>query len=811
MKFWCKFSIIFSLLFLMLQGLQAQNATVSGNISYESGETVFGASVIVINENIGVVSDSKGYFSIIVPANKQIILECSFLGYHSVLDTLFARPSEIITINFVLLEKTSELKEIVVEGVQERENTLTRVNMKSIQQLPNSSGNFESLLKSFSNVVSGNELSSQYSVRGGSYDENLVYVNDIEIYKPLLVQSAQQEGLSFINSDMVSSVQFSAGGFETQYGDKMASVLDIKYKKPIKFEGAASLSLLGANLHLADISKNKKISYNTGIRYKTSQYLLNSLETKGEYIPRFLDIQANINYDINTKSSVSFLGNYSTNRFTMFPETRTTNFGTIMQTFTFDVYYDGQEKDRFDSYMGAVSYNYFPTRNIILKFIASTFNSDEEITYDIISEYYINQAIGKGTSNDTVINIGTGASMEHARKYLNSKVSAIEHKGTFVYNENSLLKWGIKFQYEEISDKINEWSIIDSTGYFIPDSDNEIIMDNYVSANNHINSYRYQFYIQNSNHFYAKNAEYSLNYGIRANFWDFNNELLISPRFSATIKPYWQKNIEFYFATGLYNQPPFYKELKDYTGKLFPETRSQKSIHFVAGTDIHYNAWNRPFTFTTELYYKNLYNLIPYKVDNVQIQYMPEFDTKGYAAGIDLRVNGEFVQGVESWFSLSIMQTKEDTYNDYYKISDGTVVYPGYYRRPTDQTLTFSIFFQDYLPMNPDFKVHMLLNYGSGLPYSGPTPNRPSEIYTLGQYRRVDIGVSRIIKREKQKTIGLNDIWITFEVLNLFDAKNMASYDWVKTVDNNEGFRTQYAVPNYLTGRRFNFKISTKL
>jgi hypothetical protein len=811
MNFWIKLIISISSFIFFSSVIEAQNAIFNGQITNESGETVSGASVFITSENTGTVSKPDGSFLISIPSNKEIFIECSFMGFYSIVDSIFAMPLEKIYRNYTLKEKSSQLEEVIVEGLQDRENTLTRVNMKSIQQLPNSSGNFEALLKSFSYVVSGNEMSSQYSVRGGNYDENLVYVNDIEIFRPMLVQSAQQEGLSFINPDMVANIKFSAGGFEAQYGDKMSSVLDIKYKKPVKFEGSAIASLLGANLHLAGITKNKKLTYNTGVRYKTSQYLLSSLETKGEYMPRFADFQANINYDINNKSSISLLGNFSTNRFTMIPVTRSTEFGTIAQTLVFDVFYEGQEKDRFDSYMGAISYNYIPLHNLILKFIATTFSSDEEIAYDILSEYYINQAVGKGTNNDTVINIGTGVNLKHARKYLNSKISALEHKGTLIYRENSVLKWGIKSQFEEVDDAITEWSVIDSTGFFIPNSDEEIKMEYYINANNSITSQRFQTYIQNSSRIYSARAQYEFNFGIRSNYWSYNKELVVSPRVSVSIKPYWKKDIEFYLATGLYNQPPFYKELKDYTGKLYRHIKSQKSFHIVAGTDIHYQAWNRPFTFTTELYYKDLYNLIPYKVNNIQIQYIPELHAKGYAAGIDFRINGEFVQGAESWFGLSFMQTHEDSYNDFYKNPDGTVVYPGYYRRPTDQTITFSIFFQDYLPMNPDFKMHLLLNYGSGLPYSGPTQNRPSEIYSLGQYRRVDIGISRLINRKKNKTVGLNDIWLTLEVLNLLGVKNMASYDWVKTVDNNQGFRTQHAVPNYLTGRRFNFKISTKL
>lgn len=808
MNSWFKvcFLIIFSALAINKQ--EAQTANLSGIIVTENGEAIYGAVISVPLENSVTSTSQDGTYKLTIPANKQVIINCSFLG-SVLIDTLFAMPNSKVIRDYKIIEKANELGEVVIQGVQERENTLARINMKSITQLPNSSDNFETILKTFSGVVSGNELSSQYSVRGGNFDENLVYVNDIEIHRPMLVQSAQQEGLSFINPSMVSTVQFSAGGFEAEYGDKMSSVLDISYKKRIGFEADASASLLGANVHVAGLSKNKKLSFNTGLRYKTSQYILNSLDVEGDYNPRFADFQAFLTYDINDKNSISILGNISTNRFTMIPTMRSTDFGTIAQTLNFQVFYEGQERDRFDSYLGAVAYTYKPVQDLSLKLIASAYTTDEEISYDILSEYYM-YAVSNGSGNDTAINIGTGASLEHSRKYLNAQIYSLEHKGIYKYNY-STLKWGLKGQYEQIDDIFREWTVLDSTGFFVPNNDDVIMMDYFVDGKNFITSLRYQSFIQNSNKIYTKTAELGFTYGLRANYWNYSNEMLISPRLTITVKPYWQKDIEFYFSTGLYGQPPFYKELKDYTGKLYPDTKAQKSYHILAGSDIHYKAWNRPFTFSTELYYKNLYALIPYKIDNVQIQYLPFYNARGYAAGADFRIYGEFVPGTESWFSLSLMQTKENTYNDYYKNSDGTVVYPDYYRRCTDQAITFSIFFQDYLPSNPDYKVFLLLNYGSGLPYSGPTPDRPSEVYSLNQYRRVDVGFSRIIRRNKSSSIGLKDIWISLEVLNLLDVKNMVSYDWVHTVDNNEGYGNQFAVPNYLTGRRINIKVSLKL
>jgi hypothetical protein len=488
---------------------------------------------------------------------------------------------------------------------------------------------------------------------------------------------------------------------------------------------------------------------------------------------------------------------------------RSTDFGTIAQPLNFTVFYEGQERDKFDSYLGAITYSFKPTGATTLKLIGSAFNTNEEVSYDILSEYYINE-MSNSPGNDTTINIGTGASLEHSRKYLNAQIYSLEHKGTFRYNY-SVLKWGIRAQFEQINDAFREWEVLDSTGYLVNENDDEITMDYFIDGSNLVSSMRYQAFIQNSNKLYAKTAEIGFTYGLRSNISTYNQNLLISPRVTITVKPYWQKDIEFYLSTGLYGQPPFYKEYKDYTGKLYPETKAQKSFHLLAGADIHYKAWNRPFTFSSEIYYKNLFALIPYKVDNIQIQYLPFYEARGYAAGADFRIYGEFVPGTESWFSLSFMQTKENTYNDYYKKNDGKVVYPELYRRPTDQLITFSIFFQDYLPSNPDYKVYLLLNYGSGLPYSGPTPDRPSEIYSLNQYRRVDIGFSRIIHRNKSKNFGLKDMWLSLEVLNLLDVKNMVSYDWVHTVENNQGYNNQFAVPNYLTGRRFNIKVSVKL
>lgn len=790
--------------------VHGQSARISGKVTNSAGEPMLGATLIISQTNFGTISKDDGSFLIENLPTGKFFLQCTFLGYKSIIDSINLVAGKTLIIDLILQEETSELESVTVTGIQQRENTLMRINMKSIDQIPNTSGNIETVIKTMSGVVSGNEMSSQYSVRGGSFDENLVYVNDVEIYRPLLVQSAMQEGLSFVHPNMVGSLQFSAGAFAAEYGDKMASVLDVNYKRPTDFEGNVYASLLGGGIQLAGADKSKKLTVNAGIRYKTTNYLLNSLDIEGEYQPRFTDFQTLIQYNFSPKSSISFLGNYASNQFALQPISRSTDFGTLTQTLNFTVFYEGQEYDRFDSYQGALNYTYTPNSRLVLKLVSSLFSTAEQVNYDILSEYWLNQISSGASNRDTVINIGTGASLEHARNKLKGNVSTLEHKGLYTFN-NASLKWGLSMQQESFDNRLSEWRLIDSAGYSLPYSESELLLDYSYKAQHSIFSYRYKAFVQHTYEFFTNLARIELSYGVRANYSTLNKEFLLSPRASIGLTPDWEQKVNFYFATGIYSQPPLFKELTNYKGELFLDAKAQKSAHFVLGTDYHYQAWGRPFIFTSEVFYKNFYQLTPYKIENVQVKYLPEYRAKGYAAGLDLRVNGEFVPGVESWFSLSLLQTREDTYQDSYQLSDGIVIYPSYYRRPSDQFFTFSVFFQDYLPSNPNYKLHLLVNYGSGLPYSGPTPDRPSEYYMLSSYRRVDVGFSRNIKRQKQTQVGLHDIWIGIEILNLLDASNMASYDWVKTVENNEGRQDSFAVPNYLTGRRLNIKISSKL
>jgi len=789
-------------------GNAQQLANLTGKVTDREGNSLFSASVGIEGTSLGTVTDENGNFTLKIPSGQSLKLVVYYLGYTTYTEYLELRTGESVNLDIRLSDEVKVLEDVEVFGIRQRENTLIPIDIKSIAQLPNSSGNIESIIKTLPGVASGNELSSQYSVRGGSFDENLVYVNDIEIHRPMLVQSAQQEGLSFVNPSMVSSIQFSAGGFDAEFGDKLSSVLDIRYKRPSEFAGSASASLLGGSLHVEGSSDNNKFTHITGVRYKSTEFLLNTLDTKGDYNPTFADVQTYLTYKLTDKLDLSILGNYAANRFHRQPTMRDTDFGTLQQSYTFRVFYEGEEKDRFDTYLGALSLNYKPAEAVSLKLIASGFQSDESITYDLLKQYWIGLAVqGSSALRDSLVNIGVGSLLEHARDYLSVTIYSIEHKGTFV-SDNGITKWGIKAQQELIDDKINEWQLLDSSGYSLPFSDEEVNLNNVYQSSNSLSNYRYASFVQQTLKVENDAGQFILTLGARVQYWSYNREITISPRGNLTYIPGNRPNISLHLASGLYHQPPFYKELRDRQGNLYTERKAQRAWHLVAGIDYNFQARRRPFVFTSEIYYKLMTRVIPYKLDDVRLQYLPMYNAKAYAAGIDFRVYGEFVPGEESWFSLSLLRTREDIKNDYIVHSDQSVEYPGYYRRPTDQWLNFSLFFQDYLPSNPKYKVHLMVNYGSGLSYSGPTDLRPSDVYRLDPYRRIDIGFSRLIVRNRHNQVGVKSIWISAEILNLLDAQNKVSLDWVRTVESEFGVDMYFAVPNYLTGRIYNVKLT---
>ncbi|MBN1184342.1 MAG: carboxypeptidase-like regulatory domain-containing protein [Bacteroidales bacterium] len=796
--------------------LSQQKATIYGNVKEPDGKPIVSANVTISGRPIGAITDENGYYELEIPANEFLEIVYSFIGYSSDKQSINLKPGERREINIFLETTLEELQTVYINSKYAREGNIERIDMKEIKNLPNISGNFEAFMKTLSAVSPNNELSSQYSVRGGNFDENLVYVNDIEVYRPLLIRSGQQEGLSFTNPDMVAGVQFSAGGFDAIYGDKMSSVLDITYKRPSEFGGNVGMSLLGGSAHIEGISKNYKFTHNTGIRYKTSKYLLNALETTGDYQPSFTDFQTFMTYQVNKKFELNFLGNYSRNAFYFKPETRDTEFGTIKNSLELKIYYDGHEIDRYEAMTGAVSGIYKPNENLLLKFIASGYSTSEMETYDIEGQYLINQldnTIGSESYGDSILNIGVGSMIDHGRNYLYANIYSFAHKGSYFIGNNKL-KWGVDYKYEIIDDRLSEWVMIDSTGYSLPYSADEVILYRVSRGKNDMTSSRINSYIQNTYTFELDSSNILLTTGVRSNYWDFNEEFIITPRLSVSYIPNTSKDYMFYFATGFYYQPPFYKELRYPQAEINKEIKSQKSIHFVLGNDYYFEAWNRPFKLTTELYYKYLYDLIPYKIDNVKLVYAAENLSKGYAAGIDIKVNGEFVKDAESWMSLSLMSTKEDIKGDYYIDQNGEKVNIGNFSRPTDQLVSFGMFFQDYLPTNPTYKVHLNFVYGSRLPLTVPDFKRYDSDLKMNPYRRVDLGFSKILKSDYQN-IGNNNpinffksIWLTAEVYNLMGFNNTMSYLWIKTVSNQVGIPQQLAVPNYLPGRRFNVRLT---
>jgi hypothetical protein len=798
----------------------AQNIIIlSGQIQNTSGQTIESAHIRNTDINTGVISDKKGFYSISINKEKNTIIQISCVGYVTQEITINPKNIETKNFNIILQDLISDIGEVSVIGEISPENNLVKIEAKNIELLPDLSGSIESLIKTMPGVSSHSELSSQYSVRGGNFDENLVYVNDIEIYRPFLIRSGQQEGLSFLNSDMVSSIQFSAGGFESRFGDKMSSVLDIRYNKPVEFSGDLSLSLLGASVHVEDVSKNGKFTYNIGFRYKTSQYLLNTLETKGDYNPEFYDFQTYFTYKINRNFDIDFLGNYSLNKYLFVPQNRETQFGTISNTLSLKIYYDGNEVDRFETFLGAFTANYHPNDQLSMRLILSAFNTSEGETYDIQGQYYLNEldrSIGSDTYGDSIMNIGIGTFLNHARNFLDAQVYSVSISGGYYLSKNKI-RWGAKYNAEIIDDYVNQWKMLDSAGFSLPHTGSGIELFETARAQNYLNTNRVTAYIQNTYNTTLKNdSEIFVNLGIRAHYWDFNQDFFITPRLLLSYKPKWKRDMIFRFSSGMYYQSAFIKEMKNSSGVINPDIVSQKSIHFVLGNDYVFDAWNRPFKFTTEVYYKSFTDLIPYKVDNVQTTYMGQNKADGYAIGLDMKINGEFVKGIESWASLSVMQTKEDIDGDSYVNSENETIYPGYYPRPTDQLVNFSLFFQDYLPRNPSYRMLLSLHYGSRLPFSSPNPDRYDQIFRMEPYRRVDIGFSKVIKSE-DKTYrkgnplnSLSSLWLSFEVFNLLDIDNTISYIWIRTVENQSGLAGQYAVPNYLTSRRFNLKLTAK-
>ena len=744
------------LTFTLLLSVLGYGQTISGLITDEENNILSAVNISVLGKSIGVISEDDGLYSLTIPANRSVVIGYSFIGYHiEKIRIPMLKKGQTYTLNIQLQSSSTLLDDVIVTDQKSRKKSFSRIKPKHVSVLPGNSGGIEAILKTLPGVSSANELSSQYSVRGGNFDENLVYVNGIEVYRPFLVRSGQQEGLSFVNTDMVGSIQFSAGGFEAKYGDKMSSVLDITYKRPRETAASLQLSMLGGSGHIEGTNKNGRLSYLIGARHKTSKYLFNAMDTKADYTPKFSDLQAFINYELNTDWQISFLGNISKNEYTMIPENRDTDFGTINEALKLRIYFEGQEVDKYETYFGALSTTYQPSTELNLQFTTSAFQTFEQENFDILGEYWLYQLennLGSDEFGDVAFDRGVGKYINHARNSLNARVLNFSHKGN--YNKEAIkVDWGFRMQKEEIEDKISEWNLIDSAFFNFPhpadsignptsNPNQQIVMSELLKTQINLSSYRNSGYMQVSKDI----GNLTINAGTRGSYWTYNEELLMSPRASLAYAPIWEKDVVFRAASGIYYQSPFYKELRTPEGTLNSNIKAQKSTHYVLAADYLFYKWGRPFKWITEVYYKDLENLIPYKVDNVRIQYLANDLSNGYATGIDIKVNGEFVPGVESWASLSVMKTAEDIVGDTKIDANGNTVEAGFIPRPTDQRVNFSMFFQDYIPGKPKYKMHLNLIYGTGLPFGPPNGEKYQDVLRIPNYRRVDIGFSAVLK-----------------------------------------------------------------
>lgn len=835
--------ILFCALLSFTLAAQTNTATIYGSVTDKQGKPIENLYVYVSGINDATATDKDGNYQLTVPAARPLQIVYSYLN--SLRDTVNLQLKQG---ERYLVDKQFDT-EIVLGGVDvqgerhmveddvRQEVSTVKIDVKEIEQLPAPTQDIVSavLLKGVG-VSLKSELSSQYTVRGGNFDENLVYVNGFEVYRPFLIRSGQQEGLSFINSSMVEDLLFSAGGFQAKYGDKMASVLAAEYKQPDSLGGSVSAGLLGGFAHLEGAIRNKKgekkFTFIMGVRHKQNQYLLNSLETQGQYSPSFTDVQGFFTYKFNDKWSLEYITNYARNRYVFVPVDRETTFGVVNQVLRLTMYFDGREDDSYQTLMNGLSLVFKPKENLTLKFMGSLYNSSEIEAYDITGEYFIGEVendLGADDFGQVRFSLGVGGIQDHARNRLDWMIGNVEHQGVWT-KKNHEVSWGIKYQREMIDDKLNEWQRIDSAGYSLPYSTDQVDVSYVLKSTFELNSNRFSGYLQDTWQISTK-PNVTFNYGARFSYWDVNKEWLVSPRFQFSFKPRFSDKLVFNIAGGMYQQPPFYREMRNLQGEVNTNLKAQKSLQGIFGIDYNFKMWGRKFKLISEVYYKYLYDLVPYEFDNVLIRYFGTNDGLGYAAGFDVRLNGEFVPDNDSYISFSVMKTEEDlrsdvsyTYfdsegnevgpanDDIEKVVQGT---PGRIPRPTDQRFMLNMFFQDNIPNFEIFRVHLNLIFASGLPFGPPDNERYKDVLRIPPYRRVDIGFSaalfdmsnRIKKNKSTKKVmrQFKSIWLTFEVYNILGINNTVSYLWVKDIGN-----TSYAVPNYLSARLFNLRFVAK-
>lgn len=779
--------VITLLLLSMAMLLKAQSFTLSGKVSDDEGNAIELATVSCLEQGAVTMANLKGEFSLKLHSADSVVIKFSMVGYQT--RTRVLRNPKGNQRLLVTLHSMKALDEVVVTERRRQTTSTEQLDTKNLKNTPSTTGNaVEELVQQQAGVSTHNELSSQYNVRGGSFDENSVYINNVEVYRPLLIRSGQQEGLSIINSDMVEKIGFSSGGFEAKYGDKMSSALDIQYRKPTRWEGNFQASLLGGSAFVGYGSKKFTMSH--GIRYKTNKYLLGSLETKGEYKPNFLDYQTYITYKPNQRWDIDFIGNISENHYNFTPETRETSFGTMQNVKSFKVYFDGQEKDIFRTLFGTLRIQRNISQDTKVSFLASAFHTKEQETYDIQGQYWLDDT-------QTQEQLGVGTYMEHARNYLTANVQSVKLMGNHKTKKHDI-EAGLTFKWEKIEENAREYEMRDSSGYSIPHTADRLDLIYTLDSHNTLKSTRLEAYLQDIYRFQSKGENpwfFTLNYGVRLANWSFNKETIVSPRISLAAIPSFNQDITFRLATGLYYQSPFFKELRDTSTvngqtivTLNEKIKSQRSIHIVGAFDYRFHMLNRPFRFTAEAYYKIMDNLVPYNVQNMKVVYVGENKAKGHVFGLDFKLFGEFVPGTDSWLTLSIMSAKQEI--------NGISV-----PMPTDQRWGVNLHFTDYFPGTDRWKMTLRLAYADGLPFGAPHRGLEYQHFRAPAYKRADIGMSFLAYQRNHQRI-----WLGIDGLNIFGISNVNSYYWVTDVTNH-----QHAVPNYLTGRQINGKIVVEL
>ena len=801
------FFLVFIPFFANAQNIQS----IKGFVKNELNEPIQEVKVLIQGTKTFVYSDIKGFYELKVKPGYYVVSFTS-LGFLTSNIEVKLVANQNFNLSITLKRDLRSLEEVIVQDQLSRNQGMIRIDPKIISQNPNVSQNFEAILKQLPGVSTNNELSSQYSVRGGNFDENLIYINDIEIYKPYLVRNGQQEGLSLINPDLVGNVKFSAGGVSPKYGDKLSSGLDVQYKNTDSVKYTAGIGTNG--MSATGFFAYKKLSGAVGFRNKQNKFILNAQPVQGSYNPQFYDFQALLNYKLSAKTNISFLGIYNSSKFGLVPESRETQFGTFNELLRLKVNYEGQEQDEYNNLVSSFTLHHEFNKKLDFKWINSVFFITEKENFDILGSYifdeiendFANSNFGKVKANR-----GIGAYQNYGRNELQADVYSSEVKVNYT-TEKSFWETGFRFQYDQIADQLKEFQMIDSAGFSIPNNYSNFILSQSVEANNKVNTIRYTAFIQNTADI---NSKLSYTGGIRFNYNNFTNEFLVSPRVVFAFKPNVKKDVIYKFATGLYVQPPFYREERNFDGTLNFNVKSQKSLHFVLSSDSQFEGLGTKLKFTTEAYFKYLYNITPYNIENLRVRYYANEQAKGYATGIDFRINGEFIKDLESSFRLSIMKTAEDIQNDSYvmKNEDGSTqtIYPGYLKRPTDQRVNFSAFFQDKLFRSPTYKVHLNLLFGSRLPTSPPSIDRSLQKFSIPAYKRLDIGFSKdILDPESDRIPKLLDryfksIIVYAEVFNLLNINNTVSYLWITDVNN-----FQFAIPNYLTARQLNVRLIIK-